>query len=815
MDHDIDTVRVRTLEHIVAQGQTWERMATRYGVTMRCRPGNPASTRYATRSTRRGRRCPCSPVATTRIASPARCTVAALPGEPARRPGALAGRPERHRRDRAGRPPGRGPRATRRRRGLTPRGSDGAPRRPVPSTDRPAERLFSGTSARAQGLTSARHDTRCRRQSRSAAPVLGARDPGASSRSPARLARSRSMSAGPTPTVVVGSTTTTEREIRPFTIDVPDAQLADLRDRVAATKWPDREVDSSQGVQLETIQALAEYWANGYDWRAFEQRFAALPQFVTEIDGVDIHFIHVRSEHEDALPLIVTHGWPGSTVEQLKIIGPLTDPTAHGADAADAFHLVIPSLPGHGFSGKPTETGWDPIRIARAWAELMERLGYTRYVAQGGDWGNAVTEQMALLKPAGLMGIHTNMPATVPPEVSQAISRRRPGAGGPHRRRRRRRSTCWSTSSRPGPATRPRWRNRPQTLYGIADSPVGLAAWMLDHDVASYELIARAFDGHPGGLSRDDVLDNITHYWLTNTAISSARLYWESKLPFFDVKGVDIPVGVTVFRRRALPGPAELGRAGLPAAHPLQRDRPRAATSPPGSSRRSSRRRCGRRSGRCGDQVGGAPRRGRLPAARRGHDVAELGAADAGGPAREGRRGPVLHLLLHQLAAHRALRQGVGRGVPRRRVGGDRRPLPRVRVRARPGEGPVGPRGDGHRLPGGRRRRLRDLARLRQRVLARPLRRRRAGPDPVPPLRRGGLRELGAGDPAAARRGGGRRRRRPRVGRAGRGVPRRRLAPSWGRRRPTSATPGPPDSPRRAASPSTAAGSTPSRRSSG
>ncbi len=359
------------------------------------------------------------------------------------------------------------------------------------------------------------------------------------------------------------TTTTTEREIRPFTIDVPDAQLADLRDRVAATKWPDREVDSSQGVQLETIQALAEYWANGYDWRAFEQRFAALPHFVTEIDGVDIHFIHVRSEHEDALPLIVTHGWPGSTVEQLKIIGPLTDPTAYGAGASDAFHLVIPSLPGHGFSGKPTETGWDPVRIARAWTELMERLGYTRYAAQGGDWGNAVTEQMALLKPSGLLGIHTNMPATVPPEVSQAISRGDPAPADLTAAEK----TAFDVLVHffaTGTGYAAEMSNRPQTLYGIADSPVGLAAWMLDHDVASYELIARAFGGHPGGLSRDDVLDNITHYWLTNTAISSARLYWESKLPFFDVKGVDIPVGVTMFVDELYPAPRSWAERAYP-----------------------------------------------------------------------------------------------------------------------------------------------------------------------------------------------------------------------------------------------------------
>src|SRR3954454_19292107 len=325
-------------------------------------------------------------------------------------------------------------------------------------------------------------------------------------------------------------------EIRRHAIDVSDDELTDLRSRINATKWPDRETDASQGVPLETIQSLARYWATDYDWRKFEERFAALPHFITEIDGVDIHFIHARSENEHALPLIVTHGWPGSTVEQLKIIDPLTNPTEHGASAGDAFHLVIPSLPGHGFSGKPTETGWDPIRIAKAWVVLMKRLGYTRFVAQGGDWGNAVTEQLALLEPPGLLGIHTNMPATLSPEISKALA-----SGGPE-------PSGLSTDEKKAYAILEHFfktgvgyagevADRPQTLYGIADSPVGLAAWMLDHDVRSYELIARAFAGEPGGLSRDDVLDNVTHYWLTNTAISSARLYWESKLAFFDVKG--------------------------------------------------------------------------------------------------------------------------------------------------------------------------------------------------------------------------------------------------------------------------------------
>jgi pimeloyl-ACP methyl ester carboxylesterase len=341
--------------------------------------------------------------------------------------------------------------------------------------------------------------------------------------------------------------------IRPFNIDVPEEELTDLRSRINATRWPDRETDASQGVQLATIQAVASYWGTDYDWRKFEERFKALPHFITEIDGVDVHFIHVRSDHEDALPLVVTHGWPGSTIEQLKIIDPLTNPTEHGASASDAFHLVIPSMPGHGFSGKPTETGWDPIRIAKAWVVLMKRLGYTRFVAQGGDWGNAVSEQMALLKPEGLLGIHTNMPATVPPDVSRALATGGPEPSGLSADEKKAYEVLdhfYAT----GTGYAGEMGNRPQTLYGVADSPVGLAAWMIDHDVRSYELIARAFDGDAGGLSRDDVLDNVTHYWLTNTGVSAGRLYWESKLAFFDVKGVDIPVGVSVF-------PDELYRA--------------------------------------------------------------------------------------------------------------------------------------------------------------------------------------------------------------------------------------------------------------
>ena len=346
------------------------------------------------------------------------------------------------------------------------------------------------------------------------------------------------------------SQTTDKNAIRPFQVNVPEAELTDLRRRVTATKWPERETvaDESQGVQLSTIQKLARYWATEHDWRKCEAKLNARPQFITEIDGLDIHFIHVRSKHENALPLIVTHGWPGSVIEQLKIIDPLTDPTAHGADASDAFDLVIPSLPGYGFSGKPTTTGWDPVRIARAWTVLMKRLGYTRFAAQGGDWGDSVTEQMALQAPPELIGIHVNMPATVPPDIAKALQL---GSAAPSGLSADERHAYDQLEffNKHGLGYALEMANRPQTLYGIADSPVGLAAWILDHDERSYELMARIFDGQPqpGGLTRDDVLDNITAYWLTNTAISSARLYWENKLSFFDVKGVSIPVAVSVF----------------------------------------------------------------------------------------------------------------------------------------------------------------------------------------------------------------------------------------------------------------------------
>jgi len=336
--------------------------------------------------------------------------------------------------------------------------------------------------------------------------------------------------------------------VRPFRVEVPDERLSDLRRRITETQWPERELvpDRSQGVKLDTMQALARHWLDEHDWRRCEARLNDLPQFVTEIDGLDIHFIHVRSKHDNALPMIVTHGWPGSIIEQLKIIEPLTDPTAFGGTAADAFDLVIPSLPGHGFSGKPTATGWDPIRIAQAWSALMERLGYEKYVAQGGDWGNAVTEQMALQLPPGLLGIHTNMPATLPDEIAQALA-----AGGPEPAGLvGEEKSAWDQLDffwKKGLGYANEMALRPQTLYALADSPIGLAAWMLDHDDASYALIARVFDGQQEGLTRDDILDNVTLYWLTNTAVSSARLYWESKLAFFAPKGVTLPTAVSVF----------------------------------------------------------------------------------------------------------------------------------------------------------------------------------------------------------------------------------------------------------------------------
>ncbi|TCR97839.1 epoxide hydrolase family protein [Rhizobium sp. BK418] len=337
------------------------------------------------------------------------------------------------------------------------------------------------------------------------------------------------------------------KEIRAFKFKATDAQLDDLRRRVKATRFPEREIvdDASQGVQTDTIEKLARYWASEHDWRKVEARLSAIPQFVTEVDGVDIHFIHVKSKREGALPIIVTHGWPGSIIEQMKIVRPLTDPAAHGRHADDAFDVVIPSIPGYGFSGKPTEKGWDPVRIAHAWIELMKRLGYNRYVAQGGDWGDAITEQMAIIAPPELAGIHVNMPATVPDEIATALSAGKKPAGLSQDE-----SSAFDQLDdfyKHGLGYAIEMANRPQTLIGIADSPVGLAAWMIDHDIRSYELITRVFNGGQEGLSKDDVLDNVTLYWLTNTAVSSARLYWENKLQFFAPKGVKIPVAVSVF----------------------------------------------------------------------------------------------------------------------------------------------------------------------------------------------------------------------------------------------------------------------------
>jgi pimeloyl-ACP methyl ester carboxylesterase len=339
--------------------------------------------------------------------------------------------------------------------------------------------------------------------------------------------------------------------IRPYKVHIPDAELVDLKHRITATRWPEKELvnDETQGVQLVTMKALAGYWATKYNWRNVESRLNALPQFVTTIDGVDIHFIHVRSKYRNALPVIVTHGWPGSVIEQLKIIGPLTDPVKYGGKAEDAFDVVIPSIPGHGFSGKPNELGWNPVRIAKAWITLMERLGYKEYVAQGGDWGNAISENMALIAPPGLLGIHTNMAAAVPAEISKALAAGAMPAGLSTDERNAYEQLDFFYKKGLGYASE--MSLRPQTLYAIDDSPVGLAAWMLDHDDRSYKLIARAFEGKDEGLSRDDILDNISLYWLTRTGISSARLYWEASQGatggFFDPRGLKIPVAVSAF----------------------------------------------------------------------------------------------------------------------------------------------------------------------------------------------------------------------------------------------------------------------------
>lgn len=343
-------------------------------------------------------------------------------------------------------------------------------------------------------------------------------------------------------------TLTNINAIRPFSVNVPEEEITELKRRINATRWPEKETvsDQSQGVQLETIQELARYWANEYDWRKIEASINSFPHFITEIDGLDIHFIHVRSKHEDAMPVLIAHGWPGSIIEQMKLIEPLTNPTAHGGSASDAFHVVIPSMPGYGFSGKPTSTGWGPKRIARAYGELMTRLGYTKYTAQGGDWGSVVVDFMGVQELEGLIGIHTNMPGVIPVDVDAAIWSGNPLPSGLSEEEQKTAAQVLENKF----AYAAIMGTRPQTLTGLVDSPVGLAAFLLDHDWKSLALISRSFDGVKEGLTRDDVLNNITLFWLTNSAISSSRLYWENAkagYSFFGVKGVKLPVAVSVF----------------------------------------------------------------------------------------------------------------------------------------------------------------------------------------------------------------------------------------------------------------------------
>ena len=352
--------------------------------------------------------------------------------------------------------------------------------------------------------------------------------------------------------------------IRPFRVNIPEADLAELRRRILAARLPEKETvtDFSQGVPLATVQKLAKYWGTEYDWRKVESRINSVPNFITEIDGLDIHFIHVRSKHENALPVIVTHGWPGSIIEQLKLIEPLTNPTAHGGTAADAFHVVIPSIPGYGFSAKPTSTGWGPDRIARAWDVLMKRLGYTSYVAQGGDWGAIVAELMGAQAPAGLLAIHTNMPQVIPPAIDAAALAGAPVPAGLSAEEKR----CYEmlTAFYKNVYYGFFMATRPQTLTGLSDSPIGLATFMLDHDARSLELIARSFDGVKEGLTRDDVLDNITLFWLTNTGVSAARLYWENKFAFFQPRGVKVPVAVSAFPTEMYQAPRSWAEQAYP-----------------------------------------------------------------------------------------------------------------------------------------------------------------------------------------------------------------------------------------------------------
>ena len=401
--------------------------------------------------------------------------------------------------------------------------------------------------------------------------------PGSTVSEPAPAPAAPAATAAETAIIGAAAEASGDAAIRPFKYHATDAELADLKRRVTATKWPDRETvnDDTQGVRLATMQKLADHWANHHDWRRAEAQIFSYPNFVTTIDGLDIHFIHVKSKHPGALPLIITHGWPGSIIEQLKVIGPLTDPTAHGGTAADAFDVVIPSLPGYGFSGKPTAPGWDVPRICKAWATLMNRLGYTRYVAQGGDWGNAISEVMALQQPPGLLAIHTNMSATLPEPIRKALPAGPPPAGLSADEQH-----AWNQLTEfyvNGLGYALEMNHRPQTLYGLADLPIGLAAWILDHDIQSYELIARVFDGAQEGLTKDDIVDNITLYWLTNTAISSARLYWENrngKGGFFDPRAVPLPTGVSAFRYEIYQAPESWARTAYPhlvfyKAHPV------------------------------------------------------------------------------------------------------------------------------------------------------------------------------------------------------------------------------------------------------
>jgi len=355
-----------------------------------------------------------------------------------------------------------------------------------------------------------------------------------------------------------------DRLIRPFTYRASQADLDDLRRRVLAARLPEQEPvsDFSQGVKLATVQKLAHYWATQYDWRKVEAKLNALPQFITEIDGLDIHFAHVRSKHENALPIIITHGWPGSLVEQIKIIDPLVNPTAHGGKASDAFHVVVPNMPGYGFSGKPTTTGWGPDRIARAWAVLMKRIGYTRYVAQGGDWGGLIVDVMATQGHPELIGIHTNFAGVVPPEIDKAALAGAPAPAGLSAEEKIAYDMMVFTYKNVQYAFY--MASRPQTLYGINDSPVGLAAWLLDHDPRSLEMIARSFDGVPEGLTRDDVLDNCTYFWLTNTGVSAGRLYRENTFNYFSPKGVKIPVAVSVFPDERYHAPRSWTEAAYP-----------------------------------------------------------------------------------------------------------------------------------------------------------------------------------------------------------------------------------------------------------